>query len=1197
MPTLIRPLAEGHAGEASWISVQAFNEREVVTAIRNGSNNLHLISWHTEPGDTCIRRGADSVDGPPIPPFQTGEAREVALALMGRTAITAVRSGAGRLLLITWDVPEGLATMTRVWDSGTSALEAQLINVVAVSDTILVTACRAGNGDLLLIPWRLDWDQKLVRLDPEGVRAADLSLVTIVTMVRVDANNVVTAIRTQLGFLMLIGWSVSDSGEIKQWAPAPATAGLVSDIALVTVGTDGVTTDLVTAVKNGNGNLLLIAWRLSPTEGTIVRLTPDGIEAGTADDISVCMGTTEPNGRPTIVASMRRGSDNLEIITFELLTNGAGGATFVRTGEAENESGTDVTGTSLAGLDPGRIVSAIQVDNDLQLKTYSLSAIGTTLIKPLAEESAGKASWIAARAFNENEAVTALRNDSGNLELIGWLTAPGDFAIARAATNSDHDAFAAQEVSLELMGRSAITAVRNEDDRLQLDVWSVPDGLASMDWVSNSGDQAGKASNIAIAALSDTLLVTAVRADNGELLLIPWALESNQTLSRLDPEGVRPRDDTDVSFVTIARVDANNVVTAVRNRNNLEVIGWSVSDAGQITQWSQSPGYAGVVADIALATIGSSDGVTTDVVTAVQNGKGNLLLIAWRLSPADGKITRLTPDGFEGGPASAISVCMVATAPSGTPTILTSMRRSFTRVQGQNIQHVGTDNLAIIAFELLPDGFGGVAFVRTGDLSNAANTKVVETAFAPLETGRVLSVLSMDDALPLTTYSITDAVITPVPSTILELQYKNPGLHDSTDTSWAKSHGTYPSGSRDEWVQVLAPHDDFETTTLVGTAGWVVAPEMSGADMPFSHPFGFDWEFEIVLDDDANGYQDLLSPASSVGGDDPNHNPILLANALGISAPRGLLGMEWDKNLLPQSLRARVDHGDRVALLGRWIIDEGHDSSGFYRTEIHPPLVMATGSIEHDVEGIPFTRILFMSRPFLCGQTYVEDADDAYNETVDTDGSLFDHLIGQIKDLFSADSSQIEVHPRIMPRPFQGCHHFEFTVRPPPLADPSKFELAVSFRFTTRHGCRMRVTGTADNAISVAITLDSKGYVRPNLPARSEHSYFPDELDTLSPGAGWKTVLADAMASALSGVTTWWTGSWIGAYVTFILFFRGIQTDEYEKLDEIDILDAAGAVENALADNIPAAQGIISNDAQPYPFYGWMEARWVPRRG
>jgi hypothetical protein len=1192
MPTLIRPLVQGAAKEASWISVQAFSDSEVLTAMQNGSGNLELIAWHTDSGGTAITRGADSFSVTPVP----GTADEVALVLMGRTAIAAVRSGAGRLLLITFNVPEGLATMTRVWDSGTSALEAHLITIVALSDTIVVTAVKAGDGNLLLIPWRLDSDQKMVRLDPEGVRARDYSNVTIIAAMKVDANNLVTATRTGEGSLEIIGWSVSDSGEIEQWATDPAEAGAVHDIALTTVATDGVTTDIVTAVQNGNGNLLLIAWRLSPADGTIVRLTPEGIEAGTASDISVCMGTTEPDGRPTIVTSMRRGSDNLEIITYELLANGANGATFVRTGEAENKSGTDVTWTSLAGLDPGRIVSAIQVDDDLQLTTYSLTEIGTTLIKPLAEAVAGKVSWIAAQAFNENEALTAMSNGSGNLELIGWLTAPSDFAITRVADNTDHDPISAQEVALVLMGRAAVAAIRDGDDRLLLTVWNVPDGLASMAWANDSGNQAGEASAIAMVALSDTLLVTALRAGNGELLLIPWGLSDTQTISRLDLEGVRPRDGSDVDAVTIVRVDANNVVTAVRNSGDLELIGWSVSDTGKITQWAQPPGVAGVIWEVALATIGSSDGgVTTDLVTAVQNGKGNLLLIAWRASPADGKITRLTPNGFEGGPASNISVCMVDTAPSATPTILASMRRSFTRAQGQNIQHVGTDNLAIVAFELLPDGSGGVAFVRTGDLSNAANTKVAGTVSTPLENGRLLSTLNMDDALQLATYSITDADITPASSTILELQYDNPALPPSTDTSWAKSHGTYMISARDEWVQVLAPHDDYDNTTLVGTAGWVVAPEMSGADMPFSHPFGFDWEFEIVLDD-AKGYQDLLSPASAVGGDDPNHNPILLANALGISAPRGLLGMEWDKNLLPQSFRARVDHGDRVALLGRWIIDEGHDSAGYYRTEIHPPLVMATGSIQYDAAGAPLTRVLFMSRPFLAGQTYVEDADDAYDQSPETDGSLLDHLLNQIKDLLILDSSQVEAHPRIMPSPFRGIHQFQFTVRPPPLADSSKFELVVSFKFTNRNGAYISVSAPSTDAISVLVTLDENDYKRPDLPARTEHNYFPDELDTLSPGAGWKTEFADAAASALGALYPW-AGLWMAAYISFVLFLRGIQTDEYAKLEEVDILDATGAVENAPADNIPAGEGVIHDEDQPYPFYGWLEAKWVVRKG
>ena len=94
--------------------MQAFNENEVLTALRNGSGNLELIGWHTAPDDFTVTRGADSEQ-------QAGTAQEVALTLMGRRAITAVRSGSGKLLLIAWDVPQGLGSITRLEDSDTDA--------------------------------------------------------------------------------------------------------------------------------------------------------------------------------------------------------------------------------------------------------------------------------------------------------------------------------------------------------------------------------------------------------------------------------------------------------------------------------------------------------------------------------------------------------------------------------------------------------------------------------------------------------------------------------------------------------------------------------------------------------------------------------------------------------------------------------------------------------------------------------------------------------------------------------------------------------------------------------------------------------------------------------------------------------------------------------------------------------------------
>src|SRR5712691_9379273 len=145
MTTFIRPIAQAGAGEASHIAVQAFNDSEVLTALRNGSGNLELISWRTPPQDPTITRGADSGT-------QAGTANEVALTLMGRRAITAVRSGSDRLLLISWDVPPGLGTINRLpQDAG--AGEASFIAMVAISDSRLVTALRAGNNNLLLICW------------------------------------------------------------------------------------------------------------------------------------------------------------------------------------------------------------------------------------------------------------------------------------------------------------------------------------------------------------------------------------------------------------------------------------------------------------------------------------------------------------------------------------------------------------------------------------------------------------------------------------------------------------------------------------------------------------------------------------------------------------------------------------------------------------------------------------------------------------------------------------------------------------------------------------------------------------------------------------------------------------------------------------------------------------------------------------
>src|SRR4051794_28456268 len=73
-----------------------------------------------------------------------------------------------------------------------------------------------------------------------------------------------------------------------------------------------------------------------------------------------------------------------------------------------------------------------------------------TNIKGIATGVGGESSHIAMQPFSSTEVLTALKNGSGNLELIGWRT-DGTQVMRRA--DSGHQAGEADEVALALAGR------------------------------------------------------------------------------------------------------------------------------------------------------------------------------------------------------------------------------------------------------------------------------------------------------------------------------------------------------------------------------------------------------------------------------------------------------------------------------------------------------------------------------------------------------------------------------------------------------------------------------------------------------------------------------------------------------------------------------------------------------------------------
>ena len=115
------------------------------------------------------------------------------------------------------------------------------------------------------------------------------------------------------------------------------------------------------------------------------------------------------------------------------------------------------------------------------------------------------------------------------------------------------------------------------------------------------------------------------------------------------------------------------------------------------------------------------------------------------------------------------------------------------------------------------------------------------------------------------------------------------------------------------------------------------------------------------------------------------------------------------------------------------------DTATTWRTEIHPPLLLATAKVEQDKDNSPFSRALFMSRPFLPGQTYTIDVNSAYDDSAADDGPFLSHLVNELKKIIFFGSGRVETHPKIKSFPFKGCYSLQMIVRPP--AKPSSRKL------------------------------------------------------------------------------------------------------------------------------------------------------------
>lgn len=425
-----------------------------------------------------------------------------------------------------------------------------------------------------------------------------------------------------------------------------------------------------------------------------------------------------------------------------------------------------------------------------------------------------------------------------------------------------------------------------------------------------------------------------------------------------------------------------------------------------------------------------------------------------------------------------------------------------------------------------------------------------------------------------------------------------------------------------EWIQPLNPHVEYDDE-IVGATGWAVHPRLVDGDVPFNHPFQnsidgtpFDYEFGLALDrptSNPSHFDFLLSlgnkaPSTHPDPTDERVKDEKFATDLKLNFPLGLLGVEMDGANIPRGFIDNVRGGNRMAVFGRWIVDTGHglatqSGATVQRTEIHPPLLMAAASNPT----ADTTRALFTSRPFLVADTFTTDQNSIYDDTAGNDGTFFPHLlkeIGKVNETIpiigiSVGSWQVEAHPKIKSFPFRGVHAMHFLVRPPvlPLSRlglaTEVHHLEVSYRFTVRSGCSVHVTSSAADTIDVFVVMNQAAYKPPPLPHNNGRTWSRDDLAKLNSDTGTDYLGAEILSGALQFLT----GNPVGALVVDHILSNGIQTDAYASLnDAVDILSRNGAATNVLATHIPPNTGITVNDGQPFPVYGWLEAKWVSTR-
>lgn len=249
--------------------------------------------------------------------------------------------------------------------------------------------------------------------------------------------------------------------------------------------------------------------------------------------------------------------------------------------------------------------------------------------------------------------VTAVTTAEGRLKLIVWRISDGGSTIERAG-DSGNQAGVAGAISLTSLGTGhVVTSVRTNEGRDKVILWRISGDGSEVERLGDSGDDGVEADLVAAAPAGLGRFVTALRDGQQRLLVEVWEASADAAnLTRLSDSlgeaGV-------IGEVRAISLGSSQLVTAVSTQSgNVKLIVWDIDGQGQVSRSGDSAGQAGIAQSIALTRPEPEL-----VVSAVVTNEGDLKLIAWHIAE-DGVVTRLGDSGQQADETAVIDVAALA---------------------------------------------------------------------------------------------------------------------------------------------------------------------------------------------------------------------------------------------------------------------------------------------------------------------------------------------------------------------------------------------------------------------------------------------------------------------------------------------------------------------------------------------------------